>query len=289
MKLLGRKSLKALFSNGTKPNAEAFNHLIDSTINVVSDKYPTNTEDGFHVTPKEGSNTYLSFYEDEENLTNNKVAWSIENQSKKGTAKSGERGLAFNNPAIDSSVLFLSKDGNVGIHNDNPQSTLDVKGSFEVGNSIMNYPYTEISENGESSISVGRSWLTLISGLNTNAIFHISARVDDEDKYRYAILEARAKILKVHQPKWWKKLLSLISKVPLLGHAIDWILTELFMIHFLDATVHSQQIRTNTSGLKLKWFPNEDGTRDLKIKARGWFSADLPTEVTMTRIFKDEQ
>ncbi len=203
-KPLNRDSLKAFFQNGNRPTQENFESLINSMLNKVDDGISKNLKDGLILSPESSdSDNLISFYE---KIQDDLPQWSI--QLKNDEAQ----GLLFTQPtngSTPSDVLFLEKGGNVGIHTNNPRTTLEVNGTLGVSTRIGTYKMGTVAANG--------TWQTILTDLNGCCAFEIMAQVGKEKTGKYALLHAHAlstfgksksKIAstQAHYGWWWNKI-----------------------------------------------------------------------------------
>ena len=195
-----RRSLKSLFSNGERPNAQNFGSLIDSMVNKVDDGISKTPKEGLILAPG-GSSTekVLSF---KNKIQDDVAKWSFELQQEKN------QGLAVVQPISEDESktrLFFSKSGTIGVHTETPKTDLDVRGITGLESRIGTYKM--------GSVKADRIWHDITPSLNGSNAFEIMAYVGKEKHGRYALVHAhalstfggsRGRIRKTQATyKWW--------------------------------------------------------------------------------------
>jgi len=203
-KPLNRASLKSVFGNGTRPDASNFGSLIDSMVNIVDDGISKNAKDGLILSPEgKESNRLVSFYE---NILNDEPNWSVE------MTQEGAKGLGIVEPLPDEASqtrLFFKSGGNIGVHTQQPMTTLEVKGILGTQSRVGTYKMATVSADG--------LWHTIIPKLNGCNAFEVMAQVGKEKTGKYALLHAMAfstfgrsrnkiKTVQAHYGWWWNKI-----------------------------------------------------------------------------------
>jgi len=203
-KPLNRDTLKSIFSNGSRPDANNFASLIDSMINKVDDGISKNLENGLILSPEgKESDRLVSFYE---KIQDNLPRWSIELSQQQG------QGLGIIEPISDEESptrLFFQKGGNVGVNTTSPNTTLEVNGILGTSSRVGTYKMATIPADGH--------WHDIVTGLDGCNAFEIVAQVGKEKKGKYALLQANAlstfgrsrskiRTVQAHYGWWWNKL-----------------------------------------------------------------------------------
>lgn len=203
-KPINRESLKAIFSNGNRPNENSFGSLIDSMVNKVDDGISKSLKDGLILSPEGGeSDRLVSFYE---KIQDDIPQWSIE------MTQEQPEGLGINEPITQEKAetrLFFKKGGNIGVNTVEPRTALEVNGILGVHSRVGTYQLSTIPADGK--------WHNILSGLNGCTAFEIMAQVGKEKKGKYALLHAqalstfgksRSKIAttQAHYGWWWNKI-----------------------------------------------------------------------------------
>lgn len=204
-KLENRDTLKNYFKNGSRPTASNFSSLIDSMINKADDGISKTRKDGLILAPEgEESDTVMSF--------SNKVGdlqgpnWSIALQQ---GANPGLGIMQPISPTESETRLFFNKDGNIGVHTQEPKTNFDVHGVLGVESRVGTYVLSTVPADG--------NWHDIITGLDGCNAFEIMAQVGKEKTGKYALLHANAlstfgrsrnriRKTQAHYGWWWNKL-----------------------------------------------------------------------------------
>lgn len=173
MPIQNRNSLKSFFKKGQLPSESSFFDLIDSMINKVDDGMSKTLDDGLMLSPIGSSKKLISFYK---SIEDKNPAWSIE-------INSGDGNLNINNHVGDSLVTLTNK-GKVGINNNNPQHTLDIKGSVSMSGRLGNKYTGKVLGDGQ--------WHKILTQLNGCHALEIVAGIGKKKTGRYAMLHAFA-------------------------------------------------------------------------------------------------
>ncbi len=205
LRLLSRNSLKALFTNGTKPDESNFESLIDSFVNRLDDGFSKTKEDGMILVPdQEVSDKLISFYK---LIDDDQPEWSVALD-----IKDKEKGLNFQGIDEDGKVtsrLYLGKSGNVGVSTNTPKTTLDVNGILGTKSRIGTYKMGTIPADG--------LWHDVLEGLNGSNAFELMAHVGKPKSGKHALLHANAlstfgksrnriRRTQAHYGWWWNKI-----------------------------------------------------------------------------------
>lgn len=203
-KPLDRESLKAIFSNGNRPNQNNFGSFIDSMVNKVDDGISKNIKDGLILSPEgDESDRLVSFYE---KIQDDLPQWGIQ------LAQDGQQGLGVIQPISATETktkLFFEKGGNVGIDTTQPKTTFEVNGILGAKSRVGTYELSTVPADG--------SWHNIITGLNGCCAFEIMAQVGKEKTGKYSLVHAHAlstfgrsrnkiKTTQAHYGWWWNKI-----------------------------------------------------------------------------------
>jgi hypothetical protein len=203
-KPLNRESLKAIFSDGHRPDENSFGSLIDSMVNKVEDGISKNEKDGLMLAPElSESDRLISFFKKIDDET---PAWSIV------LAQDGVEGLGIVENISSQekqSRFFLEQNGNVGIGTTTPKTKLEVKGITGMESRVGTFKIDMVPANG--------SWHDIITDLNGSNAFEIMAQVGKKKSGKYALLHAHAlstfgksrsriSCTQAHYGWWWNKI-----------------------------------------------------------------------------------
>lgn len=181
--LWNRASLKSFFKKGKLPSEIHFAYLIDSVVNKLDDGFAKTDKDGFQLSPTGETNTVLSIYT---NQAEENPSWQISlNKNENGVGLAiNSISLDTNGKAVQTTRLYLSNDGKVGIGTTDPKTLLDVAGTLTVKNRVG--AYTKLVD-GDGD------WHDVISGLSGMEAFEAVGRIDGPPKRgKYAITHAIA-------------------------------------------------------------------------------------------------
>ncbi|WP_340198806.1 hypothetical protein [Ascidiimonas sp. W6] len=203
-KPLNRESLKAVFSDGNRPDANSFGSLIDSMVNKVEDGISKNAKDGLMLAPElSESERLISFYQ---KINNETPDWSIE------LAQDGLEGLGIVENISQKEKhyrLFFEKNGNVGVGTTAPKTNLEVKGTLGIESKVGTYKMGMVPADG--------TWHDIITDLDHCNAFEIVAKVGKKKAGKYALLHAHAlstygksrsriSCTQAHYGWWWNKI-----------------------------------------------------------------------------------
>lgn len=205
-KPLDRKSLNSLFSEGSRPNAENFESLIESMINKVDDRISKDIKDGLILASEndepdiKNPERLLSF---KRHILDSLPAWSfdMENESREGLNL--VETLSENE---SESRLFFKKGGNIGINTTTPRTTLEVDGVLGINTKVGTFQLATIPADG--------AWHDIVTDIKGCNGFEIVAQVGKEKTGRYALMQATAlstfgksrskiKSVQAHYNCWW--------------------------------------------------------------------------------------
>ncbi len=170
-----RNSLKDLFKKGKMPQDGDFADLIDSMLNLTDDGMSKTINDGLLLKPvSNSSQKLLSFFK---SIEDKSPIWAI-----KVNKDNGNWGI-YNRQQQPALSISQDVNGNsqVGIATDEPQTTLDVRGTVSMTGRIGNQSHRILAD-GE--------WHTVIDNLNGCHAFEIMAGVGKPKTGKYALLHA---------------------------------------------------------------------------------------------------
>ncbi len=173
MAIQDRNTLKRFFRKGQMPSESNFHDMIDSYVNKVDDGLAKNVEDGLMLSPSGSSAKMISFYK---NIQDKSNIWSI-------NLDKGSTNLHFANYLGDS-VMSLTKEGYVGINNEEPKYHLDIGGTAAMQGRIGTFASGFVPADGE--------WHPILSELNGCQIFEVVAGVGKKKAGMYGLIHAIA-------------------------------------------------------------------------------------------------
>lgn len=184
MKPLNRESLKNFFRKGQLPNEMHFAALIDSTVNKLDDGFNKTDLDGLRVSPINGKESVMSFFENE--LVDH-PSWQFNLKKQEAgpslsldTLAEVEAGKIEQRP-----VIFFSGTGNVGLGTDKPRTQLEVGKTFSTHTRVGAYAIGKIDGDGK--------WHDILSGVDQPSAFEVLARIDGKKGTgKYALTHAIA-------------------------------------------------------------------------------------------------
>jgi hypothetical protein len=154
-----RNVLKNFFKNGNLLSQREFSDLIDSSWNINDDGLNKTNDEGLQLSPVGASQKIMSFYS---NNIDEHPNWQL------GIDLNQTHGLSLLQPEKESTpALFLSDNGNVGIHTTAPATTLDIHGSLSSKARIGTYKIGKVKADAQ--------WHTILSGLQGCNVFEIVA------------------------------------------------------------------------------------------------------------------
>ncbi|MDB4539888.1 hypothetical protein N9231_05650, partial [Saprospiraceae bacterium] len=168
-----RSELYKIYKGGF--HDKAFEHLVDSALNIKDDGIGINPENGLVLSAKGPSKNLLSFYQRVSDKT--KPVWNISLDSEENS-----KGLNFNSNG--KSFLFIQENGNVGIHTVNPNYELEVNGLISAKGWIGSYAKGYCPADGK--------WHTLdkLRNLDGCVAFEVFAHINDDKDRRYGLTYA---------------------------------------------------------------------------------------------------
>ncbi|MAM30681.1 MAG: adhesin [Flavobacteriaceae bacterium] len=200
-----RTSLKSLFADGNRPNAQNFGSLIDSMVNKVDDGISKTMKDGLILAPEGTESDRVLCFKDK--IQDDLPKWSFE------LKQEANQGLALVQP-ISSNVsetrLFFTKKGAIGVGTETPKTNFEVQGVSGFESRMGTYQM--------GSIPADRQWHDITPELNGCKAFEIIAQVGKQGQGRYALLHAHAlstfgkswqKIRKTqarYDWRWWNRI-----------------------------------------------------------------------------------
>ncbi len=168
-----RSELYKIYKGGF--HDKAFEHLVDSSLNIKDDRIEMSTDFGLAITPRGTSRRLMSFFE--KISDRDSPLWSIsfdDNRNSKGInfAEGGQ------------SRLFLQNGGMVGVNNDQPSYQLDVNGLVASKGWVGSF--------GKGTCSADGDWhtITALRNLDGCQAFEIFAHINDDDDRRFALTNA---------------------------------------------------------------------------------------------------
>lgn len=192
-----RPTLKSFFRSGALPTAEEYRDLIDSTVNQVDDGFAKTDSDGLRLNSVGSSLRVLSLYQ---GLGTPKPSWVMEHGNTQGVLHFrpdlGKSALDFGTRNKDGTVkeseqmkagLTLTRNGQVGVNNENPKWNLDVGGVARMQGRIG------ITSHKIPSVPANGKWQYITQPLTGCQAFEITAGTGGKKgKGRYSMLHAVA-------------------------------------------------------------------------------------------------
>lgn len=168
-----RSELYKIYKGGF--HDKAFEHLVDSALNIKDDGLGINPENGLVLTAKGPSKHMMSFYQRVSDKSS--PLWNISLDSNEQT-----RGLNFNQKG--KSILFLKDDGNIGINTVTPNYELEVNGLISTKGLLGSYSKGYCVADGK--------WHTLenLRNLDGCIAFEVFAHINDDKDRRYGLTHA---------------------------------------------------------------------------------------------------
>ena len=175
MALINRQTLKNYFQKGGFATEKHFVDWIDSSLNIVDDGISINQKQGLKLNPIGNSNRIMSFF---------KKATQKDSDFSVNMNQDNLEGLSINSKERTPLIKFNDKQ-QIGIHSNEPQFDLDVKGVIGVESKSGNYAVGEVEGDG--------NWQTIISNLDGINGFEIIASIrGKQGSGRYALTHAIA-------------------------------------------------------------------------------------------------
>lgn len=165
-----RSELYKIYKGGF--HDKAFEHLVDSALNIKDDGLGINPEEGLILTSKGPSKKLASFFQRISDKSS--PLWSIALDSEKGT-----KGLNFIGGG--KSRMFISDKGQVGINSETPNYELDVNGLISAKGIVGSFARGKASADSE--------WHTIqsLSNMEGCQAFEIFAHINDEKDKRFGL------------------------------------------------------------------------------------------------------
>jgi hypothetical protein len=165
-----RSELYKIYKGGF--HDKAFEHLVDSALNVKDDGIGINPEHGLVLTSKGPSKKLLSFYQRISEKTS--PLWSVSLDSEQGT-----KGMNFLQG--DTSRFFIREGGNVGVNTEDPAYELDVNGLVAAKGIVGSF--------SKGTAFADAKWHTIpsLSNMDGCQAFEIFAHINDEKDKRYGL------------------------------------------------------------------------------------------------------
>ncbi len=168
-----RSELYKIYKGGF--HDKAFEHLVDSALNIKDDGLGINPDNGLVLTSKGASKNLMSFYQRVSDRSS--PLWNISLDSNENS-----RGLNFNQNG--KSLLFLQDDGHIGINTVTPNYELEVNGLISTKGILGSY--------SKGYCTADAKWHTLegLRNLDGCVAFEIFAHVNDDKDRRYGLTYA---------------------------------------------------------------------------------------------------
>ncbi|GLR16713.1 hypothetical protein [Portibacter lacus] len=165
-----RSELYKIYKGGF--HDKAFEHLVDSALNIKDDGLGINPEQGLVLTAKGPSKKLASFYQRISDKST--PLWSISLDNERG-------GKGLNFLEGDTSRLFIKEGGRVGINTENPNYQLDVNGLIAVKGIVGAY--------ASGKALADSKWHTMAKMTNLDGCqaYEIIAHIVDEKDKRFGL------------------------------------------------------------------------------------------------------
>jgi len=153
---------------------KAFEHLVDSSLNIKDDGIDVSNEFGLSITPRGSSRKLLSFFEKISDRTS--PMWSMSYEDKKDM-----QGINFQEAGV--SRLFLQNGGNIGVNNANPNFEFDVNGLVAAKGYVGSFAKGTCYADGK--------WhtITALRDIDSCQAYEIFAHINDEGDRRFALTQ----------------------------------------------------------------------------------------------------
>lgn len=188
-----RATLKSFFRSGALPTAEDYRDLIDSNVNQVDDGFQKTDADGLRLNSVGSSLRVLSLYQ---GLGTPKPSWVMEHGDTAGALHfrpdQGKAALEITggNEGAETSGqtgLTLTRDGRMGVNDEDPQWRLDVGGTARMQGRIG------VTSHDIPSVKADGKWHNITQALTGCQAFEITAGTGgDPGKGRYSMVHAIA-------------------------------------------------------------------------------------------------
>ena len=168
-----RSELYKIYKGGF--HDKAFEHLVDSALNIKDDGIAINREFGLALSPKGADKKLLSFFEKISDKS--EPLWSFRLDTESETD-------GFTIQEAGKTRLFLQNGGKVGINTERPRYALDVNGMVSALGFVGSYAKGTIFADGK--------WhaIPAMKGLKGCVAFEIFAHINDEGDRRFALTRA---------------------------------------------------------------------------------------------------
>jgi len=193
-----RSTLKRYFSEGAMPSADQFGDLIDSSLNTIDEGFTRTVENGYEISLIGEHDRLISFFRNAADQEH--PVWSISYDKRRDT-------LTFikADDEDEQSVppLTLAPDGRVGINNDDPQWSLDVKGvvaaTGRIGTSLGGKSQAPADCN--AFVLADGNWHDITGPLEGCHAYEVMAGAGNKGTGNYALMNAIA--MNTFNPRGW--------------------------------------------------------------------------------------
>lgn len=184
-KLWNREALKSFFKKGQLPSELHFEYLIESTVNILDDRFTKSDENGLQLSPVGAAENLIS-------ILNDPAAKDPKWQLRLKDDETGA-GLSFDSVDRDAagnvrntSRFFLGDNGKIGIGTTKPRTQMEIAGTLGVMSRIGSYVIGKAPGDGE--------WHNVLEqDVDGVQAFEIVARIDGPPKRgKYAMTHAIA-------------------------------------------------------------------------------------------------
>ena len=175
MSVIEKNKLKKAFEAGSIPSQADFENLIDSMVHKFDDGF-VSEDKGLRLSPRGEKSKLMSFFE---TISDFDEKWSIE----RSYNTNDDFSLNIKN-RNNESVMTLLSNGNIGINNTSPASTLDVNGTITSSSRRGSFAAGQIPADG--------NWYVIVPKLSDCHAFEVVAKASAKGRGMHSMIHAIA-------------------------------------------------------------------------------------------------